>query len=301
MKGIPIDKLVFDYMFPKPKANDPADFPDFLQKHLVNEVRAETTTFYGSLDSRESQYPGLDYSHNPHRVRLGRFPWHRRLFRAFDELGLTRSEIAGLTKWEGTIWAKERFEKEQGFRIRDSTGDCISDWVEPHLRTARSPGVGAGVEDIDEEGEDSGIEEDSDMEIDSVGLELNRRLLASAAERDSGELEEPLFSDFEEWLRKQVEEGALNSSRAMPLSSSLPPRWLNAARLGQWQQLPDIRQQAARSERVSGTIQPQVGQLTSISNHHRAPPATTRRSHLGLSNSTESSRPQGSNTFSQPH
>jgi hypothetical protein len=102
MKGRPIDELVHECMFPpsKAKATDPQNFRALLQRSLVPEVRAETTSFYGDLETKEAQYPGLDYSHLPHRQRLSRFTWHRRLFRAFDTLGLTKSEIACLTKWE---------------------------------------------------------------------------------------------------------------------------------------------------------------------------------------------------------
>ena len=121
MKPPAIDQLVYECMFPKPKATDPQSFQALLQRQLVPEVRLETQAFYGHLSSQEAKYPGLDYSYQPHRVRLSRYQWHRRLFRAFDNLGLTKSEIASLTKWEGTRWAKERFEREQGIVIRDTT------------------------------------------------------------------------------------------------------------------------------------------------------------------------------------
>jgi hypothetical protein len=121
MKAPAIDQLVYECLFPKPKATDPQNFQGLLQRNLVPEVRLETQAFYGHLSSQEAKYPGLDYSYQPHRVRLSRYTWHRRLFRAFDNLGLTKSEIASLTKWEGTRWAKERFEREQGIVIRDTT------------------------------------------------------------------------------------------------------------------------------------------------------------------------------------
>ena len=59
---------------------------------------------------------------------MGRWPWHRRLFRAFDALRLTPSEIANLTKWEGTRWAKERYEKEQSITIQDTAADGMPDY-----------------------------------------------------------------------------------------------------------------------------------------------------------------------------
>jgi hypothetical protein len=131
MKGKPIEHLVYECIFSKPRPGDPQNFHDFLQRQLLPEVRSETACFYGSLDSLETQYPGFDYSYLPHRMRLGRYTWHRRLFYAFDKLRLTTSEIAGLTKWEGTKCAKERFEKVLSIKIRDTTGDYIHDWVDP--------------------------------------------------------------------------------------------------------------------------------------------------------------------------
>lgn len=127
MKGRPIDQLVYEYMFLKPKPGDPQSFHDLLLRQLLPEVRSETFCFYGSLDTAEARYLGLDYSYPPHRMRLSRFTWHERLFRAFDILKLTPSEIAELAKWEGTRWAKEKYELEEGISIRDTTGDCIYD------------------------------------------------------------------------------------------------------------------------------------------------------------------------------
>jgi hypothetical protein len=280
MKGRPVDQIVYEQMFPKPKSGDPQNFHDLLRRHLVPEVRSETACFYGGLDSREAQYPGLDYSHPPHRMRLSRFPWHRRLFRAFDALGLTHSEIAGLTKWEGTRWAKERFEKEEGIKIRDTTGDCIQDWVAPELRQPTrniQQAQEAQVEDMEdaEDLDDDGDE--SDMEIDSVGVELNERLRAAAAQREAGNTSTVMDAEWEQWLKDAAEAGILpslpqqnflpsNSQRASAQTSAapVPPRLLNSARLGQWHEIPEflhsvIRQSLnAQSPRVSAipSIQP---------------------------------------------
>jgi hypothetical protein len=146
MKGRPTDQLVYECMLPKPKPGDPPSFYDLLRRHLVPEVRSETISFYGSLDTPEARYPGLDFFYPPHRIRLSRFTWHERLFRAFDTLKLTPSEIAGLTKWEGTKWAKEWHEQEKGIAIRDTTGDCIHDWVDPERRSF----MGDGDEECEE-------------------------------------------------------------------------------------------------------------------------------------------------------
>jgi anti-sigma28 factor (negative regulator of flagellin synthesis) len=131
MKGKPVDEVVFDHLFPRPKPGEPQNFQALLQRNLIPEVRQETHSFYGHLDTQEAKYPGLDYSHPTHRMRLTRWPWHRRLFRAFDSLRLTSSEIANLTKWEGTKWAKEKYEKEQGVIIRDTTADGFPEVDEP--------------------------------------------------------------------------------------------------------------------------------------------------------------------------
>ena len=117
-----IAQLVYNATFPRPRPGiDPTSFPAHVVRNLVPEVRTETSTFYGPLDYVEAQYPGLDYTYKPHRRRLSRFPWHRRLFRVFDELRLTDSEISSLCHWEGTRSARERYEKETGIKIKDTT------------------------------------------------------------------------------------------------------------------------------------------------------------------------------------
>ena len=261
MKGRPIDQIVYECMFPKPKTADPQNFQGLLQRQLVPEVRLETQAFYGHLASQEAKYPGLDYSYPPHRVRLSRYQWHRRLFRAFDSLGLTKSEIASLTKWEGTRWAKERFEKEQGILIRDTTGDGIEDWVEPELRVASTPQAQrADVEDMEDIQGDEGTEndmdedgDDSDIEIQSVGIELNERLRAAVAQREAGNAATVMDEEWEQWLKEAAEAGGLpflssdlspnaNIPGTRPATNrqTLDPRLLNAARLGQWQNIPDF-------------------------------------------------------------
>lgn len=219
MKRRAIEEIVYEHMFPHPKPTDPQNWSSFLQRNLITEVRQETQRFYGGLDTREAQYPGLDYSHPPHRKRLGRYTWHRRLFRAFDYLGLTKPEIAALTHWEGTLWAKERFEKEQGIRIRDTTSDGIKPWVPREFRVSTMPAlefVAVTLEhacedsemaetyddDDDDDDEDEAEEygdgqmdvEDSDAEMGSVGTALNERLHAGYTDEE-----------YEEWLKAHTE------------------------------------------------------------------------------------------------
>lgn len=125
MKKPSIQDLVYHRTIPHPKPNDPSSFFAHVQRNLVPEVRIEVQTFYGTLDCIEAQYPGLDYTFAPHRRRLARHPWHRRLFRTFDDLRLTDGEILSLCQWEGTRSAKEKYEAETKRKIRDTTADCV--------------------------------------------------------------------------------------------------------------------------------------------------------------------------------
>jgi hypothetical protein len=221
MKRRSIEELVYEYMFPQPKPTDPQNWSSFLQRNLVTEVRQETACFYGSLDTREAQYPGLDYSNASHRMRLSRFTWHRRLFRAFDALKLTESEIAGLTHWEGTRWAKERFEREQNVKIRDTTGDCIKDWVDPAFRRPARPSQLSqevdmdDLDDIEENDESEDADqmdedgEESDAELESIGVELNQRLRAGFSDEE-----------YEQWLKEAAEAGGISLLPGQSLAGS---------------------------------------------------------------------------------
>jgi len=130
----PIAHLLYAYLFPRPKDDDPPSFAAHLALNLVQEVRVEVGLFYGDLVTIEAKYPGLDYCYGPHRMRLGRFPHHARLFAAFDALNLTYQEIQDFCCWEGTRWARERYEKDEGCIIEDTTGDHIPLFVDPRLR-----------------------------------------------------------------------------------------------------------------------------------------------------------------------
>ncbi|CAN9309080.1 hypothetical protein CUC08_Gglean008254 [Alternaria sp. MG1] len=140
----PISVLVYNTLFPTPSPTDPPSFSAHLSKNLVGEVRIETANFYGSLDTIEARYPGLNYAFQPHRKRLGRFPHHKRLFDAFDRLGLTEAEIQGFCRWEGTLWARERYERDEGVRVVDTTGVDIGAWVDTR-RAYSSRNNGAGI------------------------------------------------------------------------------------------------------------------------------------------------------------
>lgn len=246
----PISVLVYNTLFPNPSPNDPPSFSAHLSKNLVGEVRIETATFYGSLDTIEARYPGLNYAHAPHRKRLGRFPHHKKLFEAFDALGLTDSEIQGFCRWEGTLWARERYERDEGCRVRDTTGMDIGEWVDrrKQRRTSASKSINVKT-DIEVEieqmpsttslhtqqthhmgsdanmlrptdtemrdtpeppSDDDDDEEDEDPDVDeSVGFELNARLMHAAALREQG-ANVPMDPEWEQFLKDAQERGELN-------------------------------------------------------------------------------------------
>ncbi|KAM7197802.1 hypothetical protein V8F20_006475 [Naviculisporaceae sp. PSN 640] len=261
MKGRPIDQLVYEQMFPKPRGADPQNFQALLQRYLILEVRQEVHSFYGHLDTQEAKYPGLDYTHPTHRIRLSRWTWHRRLFRAFDALRLTDAEIASLTKWEGTKWAKERFEKEQGITIRDTTADDFGEYIEPEdrpeARSQRSESL--ETEEPTDALRETLADEESDDELESVGVALNERLRERVALRNvSGDLSMPLDEEWENWLKNAIESGELphvadqiarfsgNPHSALTADDIFPPRMLAAARAGHWNEIPDFLHEMIR-------------------------------------------------------
>ncbi|KAF2493994.1 hypothetical protein BU16DRAFT_61473 [Lophium mytilinum] len=245
----PITLLVYNQLFPNPRPEDPANFSAHLSKNLVGEVRIETATFYGSLDTIEARYPGLNYSHPPHRKRLGRFAHHARLFRAFDDLGLTEHEIQGFCRWEGTLWARERYERDEGVKVHDTTGMEIGEWVDKRARQGGSKGINVktrieveieevrqpqqnGVTnassgmDVDEaadadmaDREDE--ESDEDEVADSVGFALNERLRHAAALREQG-VSAVMDPEWEQFLKEQ-ERGEGGEMEIQPSSTSAAP------------------------------------------------------------------------------
>jgi hypothetical protein len=230
----PIAVLVYNALFPTPAPTDPPSFSAHLSKNLVGEVRIETANFYGSLDTIEARYPGLNYAFLPHRKRLGRFPHHKRLFEAFDRLGLTEAEIQGFCRWEGTLWARERYERDEGVRVTDTTGMEIGPWVDrrhtlPAASSKSQINVKTDIEveieevahtstsisaahDPDTQMQDPDTEESSeedDVPAASIGFSLNARLLHAAALRDQG-ANVPMDPEWEQYLKEAQERGELN-------------------------------------------------------------------------------------------
>lgn len=215
----------------------------------------EVQTFYGALDSIEAQYPGLDYTFSPHRRRLSRFSAHRRLFKVFDELGITDSEILSICIWEGTRCAKEKYEKDNQRVIRDTTADGVEEVkrrggpvaeVPQRSRSRRSGALARRVENVllaqsmqpvgpyhqldDDEGSDA--EQTDEDEFDySVGVQLNQQLREAADARARGE---PAVFDqqWEQWMREAMERDnqgldmmleALRSGRPFPTTANHLP------------------------------------------------------------------------------
>ncbi|OJD17688.1 hypothetical protein AJ78_02213 [Emergomyces pasteurianus Ep9510] len=248
-----LSQLVYNTIFPKPRTTEPSTFASLITRHLVPEVRIETSTFYGTLDCIEAQYPGLDYSFPPHRMRLGRFTWHRKLFKAFDELGLTEAEIASLCRWEGTKSARDRYERDEAVQVRDTTADDIRAATPPippsvyiHTYEQDSPRIRnpPDIEDEDEfpeleiisemqSGEEDGEEtsDDDGDEMESYGVMLNQRLIQAAEARQRG-ADVPLDEDWEQWLKEASEHngytGMIDAIRTgQPLSVAFPNMPLN--------------------------------------------------------------------------
>lgn len=224
MKRPSVHDIVFNRQFPKPKQTEPQNFYAHVQRHLVPEVRIEVQTFYGALDTLEAQYPGLDYTYEPHRKRLSRFPWHRRLFRIFDELRLTRSEILSICQWEGTKSAKDKYEAETGRIILDTTLDgvvaapkdtpkAVIYWrPQRQLSTETMAHVGTMEQELPEV--DQSDEEAFEI---SVGAHLNDQLMA-AADGDC-----PNEGPLEEWLKYMTEREADRDSMLQAIRAGHPP------------------------------------------------------------------------------
>ncbi|MCJ1295227.1 hypothetical protein MMC34_006789 [Xylographa carneopallida] len=224
-----IDRMIYAILFPNPiQGRDPPTFQAHIAKNLVPEVRLETLCFYGPIDCLESQYPGLSYSDPGHRLRLSRFPYHRRLFRALDQLRLTETEIRHLCRWEGTKWARERYEKDEGVVIRDTTFDGLHTSgarIVPNYSVSMSLDADETEDDImmrggdfdeaddvdddgNEEGDQEEVENDSEDGLASIGVELNQRLLAASEASTRGEDVE-LNPAWEQWLKEAAERGTL--------------------------------------------------------------------------------------------
>ena len=236
MKKPSIEELVMSRLFPQRKDIDPSDWQTHIRRSLIQEVRRETDFFYGVGDCLEAQYPGLDYAKPAHRLRLNRFPCHRKLFRVFDELRLTDYEIQRLCRWKGTRWDRETYEIKDttwnGVQNRSTSVTVAPAWAEETVETelgevldnyVRTEG-GEEDEDEDMRDEDEGeepFEEESEDELQrSVGVDLNQRLLVAAEARARGE-EATIDADWEQWLKETAENLRSTLTPADPSQTSL--------------------------------------------------------------------------------
>ena len=251
-RKIPISQQLYAYLYPKPTSQDPSSFTSHLARNLVPEVRVEVATFYGDLNSAEARYPGLNYCHPPHRMRLGRFPHHKNLFAAFDALGLTYGEIQDFCCWEGTKWARDRYERDEGVKVLDTTGDEIGPFVdrrklkkeESRRRSiTKKTDISVSVEDGDrissrhtrriEEQNEEMNDADSEREADSSGSEEHQQ--TPAAERPSSSVQAyteevilalrrqrngPLPPHVEQYVKDQIERGVLDRSSVQMIVSA---------------------------------------------------------------------------------
>ncbi|OAA63714.1 hypothetical protein SPI_03877 [Niveomyces insectorum RCEF 264] len=198
MKRPSVDRLVYSCMIPRPKPSDPQNFNGILTRFLVFEVRQEVHSYYGHLDTQEAKYPGLDYCHPVHRIRLSRWQWHRRLFRAFDTLRLTPAEIANLTKWEGTKWAKERFEKEQAITIEDTAAEGMADF-RPHGSRFASSGHHSASSETAVPGSFSEVQElDAGLWYGAAAADLRGDTQAQTAASSNHDADEAMHEDATE-------------------------------------------------------------------------------------------------------
>ena len=147
------------------------------------------------------------------------------MFRAFDDLRLTASEIHDICHWEGTKHAREKYERDHQCLIRDTTWDGIdveaprpAPAVKTHLQGCQQ--IPSSEESIDqnknspprrveetENPEAHNVIEDDESEDElphSYGVELNRHLIAATAARARGE-EVVLDADWEQWLKEAAE------------------------------------------------------------------------------------------------
>lgn len=233
MKAPPVDRLVHEHMFPRARPNEPANFNHFLTRHLVPEVRSETQAYYGHLKTDEAKYPGLDYNNATHRIRLARYTWHRRLFRAFDALGLTPSEISALTRWEGTKWAKDKYELEHGVVIRDTAGDHMLTW-DDELDCCPEPQPQAQ----DEEDEDEEDEEEEEQEEEEQEEE----------EAEEEEEEQPQTASVLTFEQPPAPDGTMRPW--LRLNTPTPP--------------PPLQQQQPQQQQPEGALDDDAGSLQSV-------------------------------------
>ena len=281
-----IQALLFKTLFPRPRQGDPTTLHDHIRQNLIPEVRTETTNFYGAIDCPEAQFPGLDYSYPPHRRRLACFPWHRRLFRAFDELRLTKNEIWSFCTWEGTKAEKENYEASIGRRIRDTTIDGIApaDEIRPPLAQPApdphpwqaQPQVSDFSRNLLEAGTEaaaySGSEDDVDVLANNYDDALSLHLQAAAAARAAGTRDFEANEQWEQWLKEAMERNELDVDGMLEAIRQGRPFSISPSHILDASVHPPTLGLASGPRAATGPVTPT---LTMVSNARAAPRGTT--------------------------
>ena len=136
---------------------------------------------------------------------------------------MTSAEIDTLCRWEGTKYARQKYERDNDTKIRDTTWDEVEQLeqrratavrtqlrggADGEARNDRAGLNGASLTNEEDEMEDSdeeAFEEESEDELQqSIGVDLNRRLLAATEARARGE-EVVMDEDWEQWLKEAAE------------------------------------------------------------------------------------------------
>ena len=226
-------KLVLTHLAPSKTDPSNSDWRSYINRYIISEIKQENVRYFGSIDSQEAQYPGLDYTNPAHRLRLKSFPYHHKLFTVFDKLRLTEGEINNLCKWHGTKRSREEFEKKHHLRIAETTWEGVHPYryLEPIVTVREGDDTATNPQSMISQ--DEAVQEDEEMEefedghgiIDegrisaqesedelqqSVGLELNARLRANAesdAEARARGEQVAMDAEWEQWLKEAAERG----------------------------------------------------------------------------------------------
>ena len=196
----------------------------------------EVQTYYGALDTLEAQYPGLDYTYLPHRRRMSRYPWHRRLFRVFDELGLTDNEILNLCQWEGTRAAKERYEREAQTEVKTTTAnDVVSappgsgpravfeEWFS-HAPSEERSSDGETVVEVEKKSEPEDVDkvnEDLDDTVPTQPQEMLELLRTAVQSRSRAISTMATSQAWEQWLKDALERHEMDIDSIMAALESI--------------------------------------------------------------------------------
>ena len=248
MRRPSLKRSVYRVLCPFQRSCDPPDFDSYIRAHIIPEVREETQRYYGPYTSTESMYPGLDYTDKGHRLRLSQFKYHCRLFQAFEVLGLSKFDIDELCTWAGTKAARDNYMARNNVVIRDTTFDAISSpepqrpptvtqHVFPYISSGPSgrggylpsPRVAHHLSHYYSQsphGSSSPLSSESEQESSddivsrSIGISLNRRLVAASERRYRGNTSANMDPAWEAWMKDATDRGTIPSVSALGGSAS---------------------------------------------------------------------------------